>query len=82
MYILKCACGLQAATNFGLIQFSAIQGMKLVVPILWQQRAIKNSFQEKELSHKCFTCSLMLVRVFVAAAATGLVQPDSQAMRD
>ena len=33
--------------------------------ILWQQRAVKNNFQEKELSHECST-----LRLSVAAAAT------------
>ena len=35
---------------------------------LKQQRAVKNYFKEKQLSHKCFT--LAFVRLFVAAAAT------------
>ena len=33
--------------------------------ILWQQRAVKNIFQEKELSHKCSTLDILLL-----AAAT------------
>ena len=63
--------------NFGLIQFSKIPRMKpLSCPswfILWQQREVKNNFQEKELAHKCST--LALVRLFVAAAA--IVYQDS-----
>ena len=52
--------GKQTLPNyFGLIQFSPIQGMKpLSCPgqfILLQQRAVKNNFQEKELSHECST---------------------------
>ena len=52
---------------------SAIPGMKpLSCPshqfILWQQRAVKNDFQEKELFHNCST--LAFVRLFVVAAAT------------
>ena len=60
-----------------MIQFSAIPGMKpLSSPsqfILWQQRAVKNNFEEKELSHKCSTVAL--VRLFVAAAATVYQEP-------
>ena len=36
--------------------------------IVWQQRAVKNKFQEKELSHKCST--LVFERFFVAPTAT------------
>ena len=36
--------------------------------ILSQQSAVKNNFQEKELSHKCLAFGF--VRLFVAAAAT------------
>ena len=36
--------------------------------ILWQQREVKNNFQEKETSHKCSI--LAFGRLFVAAAAT------------
>ena len=36
--------------------------------ILWQERAVKDNFKEKELSHKHST--LVLVRLFVAAAST------------
>ena len=58
--------------NFGLIQFSAIPGMKpLGCPsqfLLWQPREVKNNFQEKELSHKCST--LGRLSDFVATAAT------------
>ena len=41
---------------------------------IWgQQRVVKNNFQEKELSHRCST--LVLVRLFVAAAATIYQEP-------
>ena len=57
--------------NFGLIQFSAILGMKPISCssqfILWQQKAVKNNFKKKELFHKWFT--LVFVRLFVAALA-------------
>ena len=36
--------------------------------ILWQERAVKNNFKEKELSHKHST--FVLVRLLVAAAST------------
>ena len=38
--------------------------------ILWQQKAVKSNFQEKEQSHKCST--LEFARLFAAAAATVL----------
>ena len=41
--------------------------------ILWQQRAVKNNFQEKELSYKCSTSAF--VRLFVAAVATVYQEP-------
>ena len=65
--------------NFELIQFSVIPGMKLLsCPsqfILWQQRAVKTNFQENELSHKHST--LVLVRLFVAAASTIYQEPQN-----
>ena len=41
--------------------------------ILWQQRAVKNNFQEKELSHNCST--LVFIWLFVAEAATVYQEP-------
>ena len=41
--------------------------------ILWQLIAVKNNFEEIELSHKCST--LALARLFVAAAATVYQEP-------
>ena len=39
--------------------------------ILYQQRVVKNDFQEKELSYNCST--LKFVRLHVTAAATATV---------
>ena len=65
--------------NFELIQFSTIPGRKLLsCPSqfnLWQQRAVKNNFQEDELSHKHST--LVLVRLFVGAASTIYQEPQN-----
>ena len=40
--------------------------------ILWQQRVVKNNFQEKELSHKCST--LACLEYFLHAAAATVYQ--------
>ena len=50
--------------------------------ILWQQRAVKNNFQEKELSHNCSTSGTCKI-FFVAAAATATVyqEPHSGELR-
>ena len=60
--------------NFGLIQFSATQGMKphsCPSQFNWWQQS--PNFQEKELSHKC--SALAFVRLLVAAAAMVYQEP-------
>ena len=48
--------------NFGLIQLTRNEASQLSQS-LWQQRMVKNNFQEKELSHKCST--LAVVKTFL-----------------
>ena len=55
--------------NFGLIQLTRNEASQLSQS-LWQQRMVKNNFQEKELSHKCSTLEFV-----VAAAATVYQEP-------
>ena len=43
--------------------------------ILWQPRAVKNNFQEKEIYHKCST--LEFVRLFGATGKQGNVGTET-----